>query len=184
VKGVWKGFPRSFKSEFTKDVLFSWASEYRAIKEARDDPIRDGLIIGKAGGRFGRENFLNGLVLIGVGEQRYIAPYLADCESKLGFIDSEVSLQTSADSLSELGLESAINNIRYNERVAVTDRIRFTRDLIIGYFAYDLWRLGSGESASFTGMGISIGITFLADNLHHTKSRYNEGYRELAEKIK
>lgn len=116
--GVFQSFPQPFRMGFDANMVFH--PSYQKIGTMAKDPVVDGVIVGKADGRYARSQSLLGLVLARVGKERFIAPFYADAKARAGYVDRKIATKTDAGSLSELGLKDAINNIRESERIGGT----------------------------------------------------------------
>jgi len=184
--GVFQSFPQPFRMGFDANMVFH--PSYQKIGTMAQDPVVDGVIVGKADGRYARGQSLLGLVLARVGKERFIAPFYADAKARAGYVDRKIATKTGAGSLSELGLEDAINNIRESERIGGTiiDTALVAIPILAGCFAVaeqvgitDLVRYLTGmETITQAGLLTAGGVAWT--NHHKHRNAYEANYRNLA----
>ncbi|KHO53469.1 MAG: hypothetical protein QT04_C0004G0002 [archaeon GW2011_AR11] len=188
--GVFQSFPQLFRVAFDANAMLH--PSYQNITKIAKDPIVDGIIIGKACGRYASNQSLFGLALVGIGKERFIAPFYADAKARAGYVDRKIAAKTDIDSFSELGLEGTIASIRKSEEVTfsgIYDTAPVTIPVFAGCFAVG-HQLGIVQLVELaTGVpGITQAVLFTAGGvawISHRKHKqvYENNYRQLAQLI-
>ena len=186
-KGVINIFPSSFKRQFLQDQDYS-----RKILEQKGDPVLDGVIIGKARGRYLGKRSLVGLTLIELEKERFISPFYASSISKKGFIDKDIAALTEIDSFLQLDLENTIAKIRDSENLNFGNISGLGGSFFGTYIGYLLFGniLGfgnfvdelTGMSSSNQALLLSLG-TALIQNHKSYRKKLEKNYKELGERI-
>lgn len=185
-------FPQAFKDEYSRRIDFR-ASYEKRICRAEEDPIVDGIIIGKAGSRYARDKSLIGLTLIELSKQRFIAPFYAHAPTKQAFVDARSATLTDIDRFSDrMAIDDIVDRIRENEGLRLPTRAELGFSFPVTLGAFELAEIFGLPSAveSLTGMPelhqafllyVPLGIA-VVNHLNYVRRR-NYRYHQLAETI-
>lgn len=184
---VFDRFSKPFREVFDARAIIN--RSYENLRYQTQDPIIDGVIIGKAKGRYQVGNDLLGLTLIELGHQRFVSPFYFDSRNLRGFVDQNVASEVNADSFRELDLDDLIEEVRESEKIISGDFFKlggtFVATGIFCGFLLDYSSLGK-LIEGITGLpevvqtGIIASLVSVVENHKEYRTAYDTAYADIA----
>ena len=118
-KNVFNQFPNSCCETFEVEGINNFYSE--RINKISSNPIVNGIIIGKANGRYQRDSSVIGLGIVELENQNFITPFYANSKWQRGFIDSQIAFPTNLKNFESVGDSEGIgllSDIRDSDSVS------------------------------------------------------------------